>query len=87
MTKYFAFVLVQIGLLATASAQSIASDLKETRTGKGMSFAWSFASNGRTGIRADTDGYYQITAESVGLHRHLVRRVQAREVVNVRLTN
>jgi hypothetical protein len=27
-------------------------------------FAWSLSSNGRTGIGADTDGYYQISVES-----------------------
>jgi hypothetical protein len=27
-------------------------------------FAWSLAKNGRTGIGADTDGYYQISVES-----------------------
>jgi hypothetical protein len=113
--KYLVFVLIQIGLLATASAQSVVPDLKGTWTGKGMSvvygsnphhpggqgvetprireieftfvvtgqegrnfwghsfsanaqtnepFAWSFAGNGRTGIGADTDGYYQISLES-----------------------
>lgn len=114
--KSLVFVLVQIGLLAPAFAQSVMPDIKGTWTGKAPSvvygsnahhpggqgietprivreieftfvvtgqegrnvwghnfsanaktnepFGWSFTSNGRNGIGADTDGYYQITLES-----------------------